>query len=199
MDDKTRKTLELFVEKAERMKKYIQENHARNSIVVNPGGLMGVYRNADDEEWQIASTLDGLLVTFRMFVQSKDGIDLYLLERDSQGKRRRPKLLDLPGLSDVWYEKVEQAYKNIDTLLSIAPSNLFYNGEPIERWKILETFLYGDGVHVNPIHRETFNQWQHFPDLFGDLKHWFLTILGFIVGQILEVAEVSKHELGLNA
>lgn len=120
MDDKTRKTLELFVEKAERMKKYIQENHARNSIVVNPGGLMGVYRNADDEEWQIASTLDGLLVTFRMFVQSKDGIDLYLLERDSQGKRRRPKLLDLPGLSDVWYEKVEQAYKNIDTLLSIA-------------------------------------------------------------------------------
>lgn len=69
MDDEARKSLELFVEKADRLVKYIRENDACNSIVVNPGGLIGVFRNAEDEEWQIASTLDGFLVTFRRYCQ----------------------------------------------------------------------------------------------------------------------------------
>src|SRR6266478_9351257 len=97
MDEIARTTLELFVEKTERLAKYVRENDARNSLVVNPGGLVGVFRNAREEEWQIASTLDGFLVTFRMFVQPGDKIALYSLERDSQRqpKRQKPKLLDL--------------------------------------------------------------------------------------------------------
>jgi len=201
MDEASRTTLELFVEKAERLAKYVKENDARNSIVVNPGGLMGVFRNSEEEEWQVASTLDGVLVTFRMFVQPGDRIALYSLERDSQGqpKRQKPKLLDLVGLSPDWYEKVEQAYQWVDIALAIAPPNLMYNGEPITRRKILETFLYGDNVHVNATHRETFNQWRRLPDLFGELQLEFVTILGFVVGQIWEIAEACKHELGLNA
>ena len=201
MDEASRTTLELFVEKAERLAKYVKENDARNSIVVNPGGLMGVFRNSEEEEWQVASTLDGVLVTFRMFVQPGDRIALYSLERDSQGqpKRQKPKLLDLVGLSPDWYEKVEQAYQWVDIALAIAPPNLMYNGEPITRRKILETFLYGDNVHVNATHRETFNQWRRLPDLFGELQLEFVTILGFVVGQIWEIAEACKHELVLNA
>ena len=74
MDEASQTTLELFIEKAERLAKYVRENDARNSIVVNPGGLMGVFRNAEEEEWQVASTLDGVLVTFRMFVQPGEGM-----------------------------------------------------------------------------------------------------------------------------
>src|SRR3989442_811652 len=101
MDDEARKTLELFVEKVDRLAKYVMENDAHNSIVVNPGGLMGVFRHAEDEEWQIASTLDGFLVTFRMFVQPRDRIALYPLARDSQRQPipQKPELLALPGLS----------------------------------------------------------------------------------------------------
>jgi hypothetical protein len=206
MDEVSRNTLELFVDKAERLAKYIRENHALNSIVVNPGGLLGVFRNAEDEEWQVASTLDGFLVTFRMFVQPGDRIALYSLERDSQErdsqrqpKRQKPKLLDLAGLSPDWYEKVEQAYKLVDVALAVTPPNLMFNGEPITRRKVLETFLYGDNVHVNATKRETFNQWRHLPDLFGELQLEFVTILGFMFGRILEVAEACKHELSLNA
>ena len=201
MDDEARKTLELFVEKADRLAKYVRENQARNSIVVSPGGLVGVFRNSEEEEWQVASTLDGFLVTFRMFVQPGDRIALYSLERDSQRqpKRQKPRLLDLAGLSPDWYEKVEQAYQLVDVALAIAPPNLMYNDEPITRRKILETFLYGDNVHVNAAHRETFNQWRRLPDLFGELQLEFVTILGFMFGQILEVAEACKHELILNA
>ena len=126
---------------------------------------------------------------------------LFSLERNSQGQptRQKPKLLDLAGLSPDWYEKVEQAYKLVDVVLAITPPNLMYNGEPITRRKILETFLYGDNVHVNAPDRETFNEWRRHPDLFGELKFEFVTILGFMFARILEVAEACRHELSLNA
>ena len=199
MDEIARTALELFVEKAERLAKYVRENDSHNSIVVNPGGLMGVFRNSEEEEWQIASTLDGFLVTFCLFVQPGDKIALYSLERDSQRqpKRQKPKLLDLAGLSPAWYEKVEQAYKWIDETLNIA--RFSYNGQSITRREILETFLYGDNVHVNATHSDTLKQWRRFPDLFGELQLEFVTTLGFMFGQILEVAEASKHELSLKA
>ncbi len=201
MDDETRKTLELFVEKADRLVKYVRENHARNSLVVNPGGLVGVFRNAPEEQWQLASTLDGVLVTFRLFVQPRDCIALYPLVRDSQRQplKQKPELLKLDGLSLDWHEKVEQVYQLIDVALSSAPPTLMYNGEPITRRKILETFLYGDTVHANAPERETFEQWQRLPDLFGELQLEFVTILGFMIGQIVEVAQACKHELSLIA
>ena len=162
---------------------------------------MGVFRNAEDEEWQIASTLDGFLVTFRMFVQPRDRIALYPLARDTQRQPipQKSELLDLSGLSPGWYEKVERAYQLVDAALVIAPPNLRYNGEPITRRKVLETFLYGDNVHVNAPERETFNEWQRNSDLFGELQFEFVNILGFIFARILEVAEACRHELSLDA
>jgi hypothetical protein len=129
VDEASRTILELFVEKVERLAKYVRENDAHNSIEVNPGGLMGVFRNSEEEEWQVASTLDGVLVTFRMFVQPGDKIALYSLERDSHGqpKRQKPKLLDLDGLSPDWYEKVEQASQWVDVFLGLAPPNIMMN------------------------------------------------------------------------
>ena len=201
MNEVSRITLELFIEKAERLAKYVRENDARNSIVVNPGGLMGIFRNPEEEDWQVASTLDGVLVTFRLFVQPRDGIALYPLVRDSQRQPipQRPQLLTLAGLSSDWYEKVEQAYYWVDAFLAIAPPNLMYNGEPITRRQILETFLYGDNAHVNDTERKTLNQWRGLPDLLGDLQLEFVTVLNFILGQIFEVAAACKHELSLNA
>jgi hypothetical protein len=198
MDEASRTTLELFVEKVERLAKYIRENDARNTIVINPGGLMGVFRNGEDKEWQVASTLDGFLVTFRMFVQPRDKIALYSLERVSQGqpKQQKPKLLDIEGLSPDWYEKVKQAYTHIDDALNIA--RFSYNGQSITRREILETFLYGDGVHINVTYRETLKQWRRLPDLFGDLQLEFTITLVFMFSQISAVAEACKHELCLN-
>jgi hypothetical protein len=71
------------------------------------------------------------------------------------------------------------------------------NGEPITRRQILETFLYGDNAHVNHTEHERFNRWRQLPDFFGNLLFEFVTILNFIVGQIMEVAEAAKHELSL--
>lgn len=195
MNDEAQRTLELFIEKAERLSRFVRENHAPRGLVVNPGGLMGIFRENDGEEWEIASTLEGFLATFRMFVQARDKIALYSLERDPQGqvKKRKPRLLDLAGLSAEWYEKVERVYATIDLALAVVPPKLIYNDQPITRREVLETFLYGDYVHVT--RRELFQQWRSQKDVFAELQFEFVTILGFLFGQILDVAEACRHEL----
>ncbi len=180
MIETSRETLELFVEKAEELKKDYR-------------GVMGVFRNVAEEEWQNYPEIRGFLLTFRMFIQPRDRIALY---ESNRGSPERPKLLDLTGISDSWYEKVKQAHKWVTCALAITPPNLIYDGKPITRWEVLETFLYGDLAHTNPAKRKTFKQWKEEPDLFGNLQFEFVSILAFMFDQILVVAEESKQELG---
>ncbi len=190
MDETSRKTLELFIEKTQDLAEYVSEN--------NPGHLIGIIRNVGEEEWHIHSGIQGLLLTFRMFIQSRDKIALFVLEQEPDGQPRRPELLDLPGMSDNWYEKVGQAHKWVTDALAIAPPDLIYNGKPITRWEILEVFLFGKYAHANAAKRGTFNRWQSVPDLFEKLLLEFVSTLWFIIGQVLAVAEASKYELSLN-
>src|SRR5436309_4232032 len=181
VDDKSRITVELFVEKAEKLAKYVSE-------MSYFGGLLGVFRLSAEDEWQIHPAIEGFILTFRMFIHKRDRIALYRLERDKQGQPIRPELLDLAGMSDRWYEKVNQAYKWIGEALAITPPNLIFNNEPITRWKILETFVYGEYAHAEATHHETLNQWRTDPGLFGKLRLELVTILQFMFGQIFEVA-----------
>ena len=180
MIETSRETLELFVEKAEELKKDYR-------------GVLGVFRSVGEEEWQNYPEIRGFLLTFRLFIQRKDGIALYVSE---QGSSKRPELLDLPGMSARWLERVEQAHKWITDALAIEPADLVYDGKSIKRWEVLQTFLYGKFAHLNVDKRQTFQKWQQTPILFAKLQFEFVTIVGFIFGQILEVAEVSKQELG---
>jgi len=155
-------------------------------------GVIGIFRSAREEEWQNYPEIRGFLLTFRMFIQRRDRIALYVSD---QGSPKRPELLDLADMSDSWYEKLGQAYKWVADALTIAPPNLIYDGKPITRWEVLETLLYGDLAHMNPAKRKTFKQWQDKPDLFGNLQFEFVGILAFMFDQILVVAEESKQEL----
>ncbi len=131
MIEVSRKTLELFIEKAEHLKYLAVSTN-------NFGGLIGIVRDSDQQRWRFHPELEGPLLTFRMFLQENERIGLY--SRNSQGKRQRPKLLDLPGASDAWREKVEQAYNWIDKLLDAELPNLLYNGQPIHAGKCSKPF-----------------------------------------------------------
>lgn len=96
----TTETLELFIEKAEELADHATSTHAF-------GGLMGVFRNEEDEEWKIHPEIRGLLLTFRMFIQKNEDIAIYIVSKE--GRIERPKFLNLPGLSASWYEQVEPA------------------------------------------------------------------------------------------
>lgn len=202
----TIETLELFIEKAEELAQYaISTNHF--------GGLLGVFRSGEEEEWHMHPEIRGVLLTLRMFIQSNESIAIFPVSM--KGQLRRPKLLDLTGLSEQWHQQAERSYINIVALfcgydeakkvqnrsavlfidrdLKPLPTGNSYNNKPISRWEILDTFLYGFFSHTTK--RDTFKQWQQVPGLIGNLNFAFVDIVGFISGQIWELMEISKQEL----
>ncbi len=187
MNETSRKTLELFIEKAEKLHEYISEdNHL--------GGLIGVYSSIGEDDWKRYPELDGFVTTFRWFLQPEgiDEFDISLFPSTRGGLAKRPKLLDLTDVSDNWKGVVEKAWESGKDFLKL---ELIDIDEPITRWKVLEVFIYGDIVHATQ--RETFKEWQRNPDLFGKLSLHFTSSLAFIFFElILPVAEASKQELG---
>ena len=187
MNETSRKTLELFIEKAEKLHEYIAEvNHL--------GGLIGVYRNRGDDDWKRYPELDGFVITFRWFLQpeGKDEFDISLYPSTRNGIAKRPKLLDLDDVSVHWKEVVTKAWESGNEFLKL---ELIDIDEPITRWKVLDAFIYGDIVHATQ--RETLKEWQRNPDLFGKLSlHFSVSLVFMFFEWILPVAEASRQELG---
>jgi hypothetical protein len=215
LDEGTKNTLEHFVERTEALAQFVSENRFG-------GGLAGIFRNVNEGEWQIHSAINGSLCILRSFLQSQDGITLFSVEEarrpqqvESQGPQflqtlpdplsqlgqlpplKRPNLFDL-NVSAKWRETVYHAYDQIYLFLAIVPDNLTYNGQMITRFEVLDTFLYGKFVHLTAEKRKKYNQWKSEPELFDKLKEVFVFSLGFIAGQIMEVAKASIHELDLH-
>ncbi len=187
MNETSRKTLELFIEKAEKLREYLSKegNHF--------GGLIGIYSSIGEDDWQRYPELDGFVNTFRWFLLStpngKFDISLYPSQRD--GTPKRPRLLDLADVSDAWKKVVEKAWEAGNAFLKL---ELIDIEEPITRQKVLEVFIYGDIVH--PTQRETFLEWQRNPDLYGKLSLHFTSSLAFMFFEwILPVAEATRQEL----
>ena len=57
MDDKSRIKLGLFVEKAEKLAKYVSE-------MSYYGGLIGVFRSIEEDVWQIHQAIEGFILVF---------------------------------------------------------------------------------------------------------------------------------------
>ncbi len=157
LDEGSKNTLELFVERTEVLKQFISENNFG-------GGLVGLFRDVDEREWQIHSAINGSLCILRSFLQSQDGITLFSVEEarpqqaELQGPRflqtlrgplpqlgqlpllKRPNLFDL-NVSAKWRETVSRAYDQIYLVLAIVPDNLTSTGQTITRFDVLVTFF----------------------------------------------------------
>lgn len=224
LSEDTRNTLELFVERTEALAQFVSANPFG-------GGIVGLFRNVDEQEWQIHSAINGTLCILRSFLQRQDGITLFSVEEARPGQAeergpqslqalldplrgsaterglpsfgqfpplRRPTLFDL-DVSAEWREAVYHAYDQIYLTLAIVPENLTYNGQKITRFEVFTTFLYGKFLHVTAEKRKKYNQWKSEPELFNELKKAFMDSLAMIIGQIMEVANVSKEELAHSA
>lgn len=181
----TKEKLELFVEKVEKLAKYTAQTRFL-------GGLFGVIRNSSEEQWRTYSELDGFLLTFRLFLQVIEGIAIYPIPMHGQPK---PPVHATPSsLSDNWYMAVNQAYEEINHVLTINQPGLTYEGEAIPRWKILNVFIYGEHAHATL--RETFKQWQQSPDLYDRVILDLPSTLAFVFFEyIMPLAEAAKQEL----
>jgi hypothetical protein len=209
LSEDARETLEIFVEKALFLKKFLMR-YGNN--------MAWISSRTSEAEWKTHATLQMLLPTFRMFIQAKDGIALYIIDQKAQGKNKKT-ILDSSGMSDMpelWHEKVRQAQKEITSLLD-QPAKFSHNGEPIVHngepiiyegitivdkdksftyREVFEIYFYGNEVHCNRDKRIIVKYWKSDQDLFEHILLTYLSVLIWIIGRIYAVAEACIAVLG---
>jgi hypothetical protein len=209
----TRETLEIFVEKAD----LLRECLARYGV-----NMAWLSCKKGEDIWRTHITLQMILPTLRMFVQSGDDIAIYILD----STKSQNTILRSPGISDMpkwWREIVEQAHETIARTIE-CPAHFAHNGEPIvyhgetvieEKGKntvtiishgeeltyrkIFDIYFYGNEVHINRKKRLIVKQWKVDQGLFQDILFACLFVICCIIEQVNNVAEACKNVLGSNS
>ncbi len=203
MKEPIKATLELFVEKAEELKK---EDFTQ--FIEEFGHQLSYQYTADSQQLTMNTVAPSqtmhksFLLTYRMFVQASEHMRFI-----DPNKKISPELLD-SSLSPQWLGQVQDVAQKIHMFLLEKPSgqieiNLIdrqgnIRTESLTRWDILETLLYGDYSHATQ--RERLKNWLSTP--FAELVRGFLMmefrdILAYTLGGILHLAHYARIELAL--
>jgi hypothetical protein len=193
--------LELFVEKADELKK---EDFTQ--FIEEFGQQLSYQYTADPQQLTMMTVAPSqtmhksFLLTYRMFVQGSEHMRLL-----DPTKPISSELLD-SSLSPQWLEQVQNVAHKIHTFLREKPNGQIdftlidqqgnVRTECLTRWDILETLLYGDYSHVSQ--RERLNNWlstPFAPMVRGFLMMEFRAILVYTLSGILHLAHYAQAEL----
>lgn len=192
MTEETRETLELLVEKAYllaggRFLNYDQAHGGTGIQISFKPDEVSIQSNLPDDE-----ALQAFLTTFRMFYQPRDRISFVKLEAN---------VLNDPGVSSTWKEGFKQLYQDMNQFLD-RPSALkisIFGDVPTAR-EILETFLYGDHIHVNSDKRARWKQWMREPITAALLKAELNMILQDMFGNAIDyLTQITVQELAAHS
>jgi hypothetical protein len=145
MKENTRRILELFVEKADKLKSFGFDEHVKSV------GLGFKATRTDNNDWTIEFGLpdekerDAFLLTFRLFYQRNESISITNINQ----------LATDPDLSEQWRKGVAVAQKAYSDYLEGYSdySVQLFDGHPT-RGEMFETVLYGSLAHANQPKRE---------------------------------------------
>lgn len=189
MRDETKATLTLFVQTARRLSstrfaKYL-ESGGKLSVTLR-GGICVSEDNAielrlpDDEDMQ------AFALTFRMFVQDRDGISI----------RELAKLADSDnGLSPEWQQRMKGTRAWLKDYLS-QPTNVWLrDGSTPNFQSVQETFLYGFVAHLEKKYQPTLTLWESERAKYTILWLEFNAILAQSYYVIKDIALFTQQEL----
>ncbi len=196
-------TLELFVEKADKLR---QQEFTQ---FLEKFGQQLRYM-ADPQQFTVSTVAptetmtDAFLLTYRMFVQSRDKIGFI-----DPNQKVSQDLLD-SSLSPQWLAEVQDVAQKVHTFLREKPTiPMVFNlidqqgntmSESPTRWNILETLLYGDRSHATPALRKRLKNWltTDFEEIVrGFLMREFREILAVTLSAIQHLAHYARLELAL--
>jgi len=187
VNQSTRETLELFVEKADLLKsrnffKIIQEQGGiKISVSMKIGQPVAINDNVPDPE-----SVDAMMVTFRMFIQDNDRISI----------RNLSKLLVDPGLSGNWKDRYSQARDTLNQALDgHLGLDLRHEGHTLTARQIMDTFIYGEIAHTNSEKRAQYQRWLSSP-MYDFLKYQFASAVKTTLECIFYIAYWSNQEIG---
>jgi hypothetical protein len=190
MQDETRETLQLIVDKAEKLRGFAFERHVART------GLGFSARRMADDSWEIDFGLpdekerDAFLLTFRLFYQRNEPMSFLRLDE----------LLNDPDLSE---EFTDVAVQLRASFLRYLEGQSHYTVELFEgqptRKQMIDVGLYGGIAHANnPTTVAQYREWTR-DEVRAALFHQeFTKFLVVILGMIYALADAARAELLAN-
>ncbi len=194
MRDTTRRSLERFIEKAQKL-----ESGRFAQFLLSQELSLKISRSSAEKPARVSpvepddDAIDAFLLTFRFFVQDGDGISFRCLADHVSTD---------PVLSERWKQEFMKVHQSVVSWLS--ESSLFTAfGHTPTLEEIRDVFLYGDLAHMNERRRgpsgqtprQQFETWRQEKYLYPVYHHEFLQFLSHMLQAILYVAMLSKEEL----
>lgn len=187
MKQETKDALEVFIEKAYRLR----------SLGFNQKAEKISFRwtwKKEGEELEILGPdreqMEAFVLTLRFFIQKKEHSSFRWLDGN---------VLDDAGLSNHWKQEFEKIRNKLNEYLDKPPEIIplrFSDGSMPTCREILYTFLYGDLAHVEKPKREEYKRWMSMPKIAqGMLQTQFLQILKNLYEAINYIAGLTEKEL----
>jgi hypothetical protein len=183
MKPETKKRLEEFVERAEKIRTY--------SYLDGKDDIIGFTMNKVGDNWQVDyyqpsdEQRDALLLHLRLFLQDKDNISF-------------KKLADLcndPELSEKWKTEFEFQRKILNIRLDQVAAES--KTEKITYRDVLYMFLFGKIAHNNPSDKNNklYHKWVTSKIAYKDMSNTFHEVIIWLLTALLNISSVSKEEL----
>lgn len=180
IDSKT--TLQLYIEKANRLKSYsFIEAAEKLKLRLPSNGKLEVVGPTIEQ-------IDAFTHTFRFFYRDRDGISFRKLAEN---------LLSDPGLSNHWKDNFIKFREELNTYLDQYPriKILPENVTPPTRREIIDIFLYGDISHISQ--QAKLKEWLALLGKAEIYEFEFIHALKYLYEIIINVADLNEKELGI--
>jgi hypothetical protein len=188
MREDTRNTLELTVEKANKLMslRFTQYLLKGGDMSVNLSWRQGqplvISSSGPDDESQ-----DAFVLTFRFFIQNNERTSLSNMAKCSND----------PDVSETWKHEIARVRADVNSYLDTHPPMLLKinNGSAPTVREIVDVFVYGGLAHATPGKKERFDSWHREPVIFPFFALVFQTALADLLHAIAYIGVLSKTEL----
>ena len=187
MKPETRKRLEDFVERAEKIRSY--------SYLDGKDGIVGFTLNKVGDKWQADfyqptdEQQDAISIHLRVFILDKDNISF----------RKLAELCDDPEISEKWKTEFKFERKILNNRLDQVAAES--KTDKITHRDILNMFLFGKISHNNPSDgaNKLYQKWITSELAYKDMHNTFHMIIVWLLRAILNISSASKEELQRHA
>jgi hypothetical protein len=140
------------------------------------GGLFRAIRQGGPS----SEAMKAFLLTFRLFVQDRDGLSF----------RKMRELYEKLPVSQDLIDEIHLTHQDVERYLD-GPSPFVIAGEPIQRRKLLHVWMYGKLAHVNADKRDVLERWNVDRDVEPLFQYEFESLLIPLTQAIFWIRQVN--------
>lgn len=183
------KALQLFNSKVHKLERSRFIQHLSQS---NSGFTLSAFRN-ESGSWLKAErqgpddeAIDAATLTFRFFNQDKDRISL----------RRISKYYAAAPIDTSFSQEYEKIRREMNEYLDGEKYSVAnYNGVPLIRRQLIETFMYGELAHANEAKETLFQEWKRAPMTFTFFESQFVDTMGKLFMGLQMISQLNERAL----